>query len=84
MPPNSGEDKKKSSPHSVSISVRNFGFLVAKWVLLAKKTRRLDILCPLQCQTQEFRVHDKIDAYEQTQYLGYMTTDSRPPQNRRL
>ena len=36
LPPTSGEDQKKSSPHSGSISVRNFGILVAKWLLLAK------------------------------------------------
>ena len=53
LPPNSGEDQKKRSlPHSDSISVRNFGFPVAKWVFLAKKLRGPDIFCPLQCKIQ--------------------------------
>ena len=38
---------KRSSPYSSSVSVRNFGFLVAKWVSLAKKPRGRDIFCPL-------------------------------------
>ena len=50
LPPNSVKDQKtRSSPHSESISVLNFGFLVAKWVLLAKKPRGPDIFRPLQC-----------------------------------
>ena len=49
---NSGEDKKKFSLHSGSISVRNFRFLDAKWVLLAKKPMGPDIFRPLQSQTQ--------------------------------
>ena len=44
--------KKRSLLHSCSISVVwNFGF-VAKWVVLAKKTRGPDINHPFQCQTQ--------------------------------
>ena len=41
LTPNSGEDlnKNRSSPYSSYVSVRNFGFLVAKWVSLAKKPR---------------------------------------------
>ena len=51
LPPNSGADQKQwSLLRSSSISVRNFGFLVAKCVLLAKKPRRPDIFCPFQCQ----------------------------------
>ena len=41
-----------SLPYSSSISVWNFEFLVAKWVLLAKKSRGPDIFRPLQCQTR--------------------------------
>ena len=51
--PNSGEDQeKRSSPHSGFILVRNFGFLVAKWVFLAKKLSRSDVFHLLQCQTR--------------------------------
>ena len=50
LTPNSGKDQKtRSSPHSGSISVLNIGFLVAKWVLLARKPRGPDIFRPLQC-----------------------------------
>ena len=42
----------RSSPHSGSISDRNYGFLVAKYVLLSKKPRGPDIFRPLQCQTR--------------------------------
>ena len=46
--PNSGEDQKERFlPHSSSIPVQKFGFLVAKWVLLAKKPRGPEIFCPL-------------------------------------
>ena len=44
--------KKKSLPHSGFISVRNFEFLVAKWVLLARKRRQPEIFRPLLCQTR--------------------------------
>ena len=43
--------KKKSLLHSGSISVWTFKFFVVKWVLLAKKPRRPDIIRLLQCQT---------------------------------
>ena len=36
--------KKRFSPHSASISVRNFGFLIAKWILLAEKLRGPDFI----------------------------------------
>ena len=38
---------QRSLPYSSSISVWNFEFLVAKWVLLAKKSRGPDIFRPL-------------------------------------
>ena len=49
LPPNSGKDQKKqkrSLPHFGSFSVRNFGFLVAKGLLLAKKPRGQTYLPP--------------------------------------
>ena len=41
--------KKRSLPHSGFISVWNFGFLVAKWVILAKKPMEPNIFRPLEC-----------------------------------
>ena len=49
-------------------------FLVAKWVLLAKKLRRPDIFRPLQCQTRGGAgPPPKIDAYA----LGYFAQEYR-------
>ena len=48
--PNSREAKKKKKGlrHMLVLyQSRNFEFLVAKWVLLAKKPRGPDIFCPL-------------------------------------
>ena len=60
------KEKKRFSPHSGSISERNFRFLVAMWVLLAKKPRGRDIFQPLQCQTRQGAASclPKIDASE--------------------
>ena len=44
---------KRSSPHSGSISVRNFGSLVAKWVLLAKKPRGQTYFAPFSVRPEE-------------------------------
>ena len=57
--------KKRSLPHSGPTSVQNFGFLVAKWVLHAKKLRGPDTFCPLQYQTRRGAAHPpKIDTYD--------------------
>ena len=51
--PNSGEDQKKKIFAAFWFYLsRNFRFLVAKRVLLAKKLKGPDIFHPLQCQTQ--------------------------------
>ena len=44
--------KKRSSPHFGSISVWNLGFLVVKWVLLAKKLRGPDIFSPFSVKPE--------------------------------
>ena len=44
---------KQSLPHSGSISVRNFRFLVAKWVYLSKKWRARHTLPPLVSDSRE-------------------------------
>ena len=58
--------KKRSSPHSGSISVRYFGSRLLSWVpsehLLTKKLRGPDIFCPLQCQAREGTGPLEIDA----------------------
>ena len=60
LPPNSGEDQKIGcSPHSGSISMRNFEFfdytlifLSTKWAVLVKKPWVPDIFRPFECQTR--------------------------------
>ena len=56
--------KKRSSPHSGSISVRNFGFLVAKLVLLANKLRGQTYFAPFSVRSEEVLPPPKnINAY---------------------
>ena len=59
--------KKRSLHSSGFISVRNFGFFAAKWVLLAKEPRKPDIFRPLSVRFEKAPPPGlpKIDAYGQ-------------------
>ena len=61
--------KKRSSQYSGSISARNFRFLVAKWVLLAKKQRR-PVSDPRGHRPPPPPGSPKIDAYAGNNFKG--------------
>ena len=68
--------KKRSLPHSGSISVRNFGFFVAQWILLAKISRGWTYFAPFSVRPEGAPPPLKIDAYDSTCYVSKFLDDS--------